>query len=264
VTQPGQPGTRFEPEDFSLSYPPGIEDHYWTAARNQIIERQLKVVGLRKPRILEIGCGTGVVVAYLRRRGYECHGVEPAQAPVRESVRDCVFTGMSAADIPAAQRRSFDTLLLLDVLEHLPAPVEFLAETTAAFPNASHLILTVPARQELWSNYDSFFRHYCRYDLKSLGAVVRGMGGTVLRMKYFFHLLYLPGLFVVGLRGRRNIRISAPRTGWKLVHRLVSKVCVADYHLVPGRVYGTSIVCVAGLGRRAATVGGETPHPGAD
>jgi SAM-dependent methyltransferase len=242
-----QSATQFEPEDFALCYPPGIENHYWTAARNHIIERQLKATELEQPRILEVGCGPGVVVAYLRERGYQCHGVELTGVVPRESVKDYVRTGIGASDIPRAERESFDTLLLLDVIEHLPDPSGFLSELKGAFPNASHVILTVPARQELWSNYDIFYRHYRRYDLEMLGAIIQGIGGTVLDMKYFFHLLYLPARIVVSLFQHRQVKIRAPRNGMKHLHSVICRICIADYSWVPGRVYGTSIICAAKL-----------------
>src|SRR2546427_1758068 len=172
--------TEFALDQFDQVYPPGIENHYWTFARNQIVEHQLKALGLEQPRILEIGCGKGVVVAFFRKKGYPCWGVELAQVTPMESVKDFVHTGVSATDLPSDQRESFNVLFLLDVIEHLPDPVAFLFGLKAAFPNVSRLIITVPARTELWSNYDTFYGHYRRYDLDSLRAVVNGIGGPVL------------------------------------------------------------------------------------
>ena len=60
---------QFENDDFDLAYPPGIEYHYWNLARNHIIEHQLNAITSSGIRILEIGCGKGIVVDYLRRKG---------------------------------------------------------------------------------------------------------------------------------------------------------------------------------------------------
>jgi len=242
--------TQFAPDEFALCYPPGIENHYWTAARNYIVERQLKATESEQRRILEVGCGPGVVVAYLRGWGYLCDGVELTDGAPRDSVKDYVFTGIGATDIPRAARESYNVLLLLDVIEHLPDPGGFLSELKAAFPNASHMILTVPARQELWSNYDVFYRHYRRYNKEMLGANVRGIGGTVLDLKYFFHVLHIPARLVLALFRQRQVKIKAPKNGMKHLHSLMTWICIADYYLVPGRVYGTSIICTAKLGAR--------------
>ena len=41
------------------------------------------------------------------------------------------------------------------------------------FENAKHLVITVPARQELWTNYDVFNGHFKRYNLTDLEGFVR-------------------------------------------------------------------------------------------
>ena len=255
---PQHPSTEFELEQFALCYPPGIENHYWTAARNRIVEHQLETAGLEQPRILEIGCGSGVVILHLRKKGYRCRGVELANVPPIESVKDFVLTGVSATELPAAERESFNILLLLDVIEHLPDPGAFLATLRAAFPNVSRAIITVPARTELWSNYDTFYGHYRRYDLETLRAVVQGVGGTVLSLRYFFRLLYLPGRLTVALFHRRSVRIIAPRNCMKVVHYLISRMCFADFFLLPPGVWGTSIICTAQWRANASWVAVET------
>jgi len=248
VTLPSQSNTEFEPEQFALCYPPGIENHYWTAARNLIVEHELKAAGLEQPRILEIGCGKAVVVAYFREKGYSCWGVELAKVAAIESVKDFVFGGISATDLPSAQREHFNMLFLLDVIEHLPDPAAFLSKLKAAFPNVSRLIITVPARAELWSNYDVHYGHYCRYDLETIREVVRATGGSVLSLRYLFHVLYLPARLTLALFRRRSVKIEAPRNGMKGVHYLISRLCLADFLLLPPGVRGTSIICTAQWG----------------
>ena len=57
--------------------------------------------------------------------------------------------GVDAWDLPLAERVRFDTILLLDVIEHIPDPAALLKRLSDGFPNLSHLIVTVPACQEL-------------------------------------------------------------------------------------------------------------------
>ena len=243
-----QSHTEFEPEQFALCYPPGIENHYWTAARNHIVEHELKAAGLEQPSILEIGCGRGVVILHLRKKGYYCRGVELANVAPIESVSDFVYTGIRATELPAAERESFNTLLLLDVIEHLPDPPAFLSKLKAAFPNVRRIIITVPARAELWSNYDSFYGHYRRYDLETVREVIHGAGGTVLSLRYFFHVLYLPARLTLALFHRRSVKIEAPRNGMKAVHYLISRLFVAEFFVLPSRIWGTSIICTVQWG----------------
>jgi hypothetical protein len=48
----------------------------------------------------------------------------------------------------------FGAILLRDVVEHIEDAGTFLRDLLRAFPNARHVLIAVPARMELWSNYD--------------------------------------------------------------------------------------------------------------
>lgn len=149
-------------------------------------------------------------------------------------------TGADCFDIPEDVRASVDCLLLLDVLEHLPDPVVFLSRLRVAFPNARALIITVPARQELWSNYDEYNGHFKRYTLASLGAELKASGFCVIRAGYVFKALY-PVMFVLTkLFGNRTTTISAPRG--RILHRLLAEAFVVESRLTPRALWGTSVI----------------------
>lgn len=237
------PATEFFEEDFDLAYPPGIEKHYWTRARNRIIEHQLTQCGLPRARILEIGCGKGIVVDYLRKRDYDCSGVELAKVKPLETVRDYLFPGTDATALPAHLRESFNVFLLLDVIEHLENPVSFLKQILPSFPNLTYGIITVPARPEIWSNYDEFYRHYRRYTLETLRETMEPIGARVLDIRYFFRLLYWPARWMAKTKKERSVRLSAPRNSMIFIHYLISQMCQADYFALPKRARGTSLIC---------------------
>ena len=234
--------TTFDQKEFDLAYPLGIENHYWTLARNHIIERQLKATNIAKPNILEIGCGRGIVVNYFRRRGYNCWGVELAQQNPIDGVREYVFAGQDANKLPLKLRQSFNTIFLLDVIEHLPDPVTFLSEILDSFPSATHLIITAPARQELWSNYDEYYQHFRRYDLEMLQNTIEAINCKILDLRYFFHLLYVPARLTLSLFQKRPVQMKAPPNALKSIHYLLSKICILDYWLLPKRIRGASII----------------------
>src|ERR1051325_3501464 len=68
--------TAFTDEQYANPYPPGIERSYWHRARNRILLRRLAPVLAPRARILDIGCGPGIVVDHLRREGLDCAGVD--------------------------------------------------------------------------------------------------------------------------------------------------------------------------------------------
>ena len=141
--------TEFSDDQYDHAYPDGIENHWWILARNRILTHVIRKSARNNAVLLDVGCGRGIVVKYLRDKGIACTGVELAMAPPVFSVRDHVRMGVDAWDLPLAERVRFDTILLLDVIEHIPDPAALLKRLSDGFPNLSHLIVTVPACQEL-------------------------------------------------------------------------------------------------------------------
>ena len=139
-------------------------------------------------------------------------------------------------------RRGFTTILLLDVIEHLPDARRFLRLITDAFPNLQHAVITVPARQELWSNYDEYFGHHRRYTRESLLAETSDVGWQMQRISYFFHSLYVPAWLVTRLSGQRATEVIPPRGLAKLAHRIVAGGMLIDFHALPSRLPGSSLI----------------------
>jgi hypothetical protein len=203
------------------------------------------------PKILDIGCGRGVVVKSLREAGFDCDGVEPGAVEPLAGVSAFVRSGLYAFDLPAAEREAYDTVLLLDVIEHLPDPADWLEQLTGSFPALSTVIVTVPARQELWSNYDEYFGHYRRYSMPMLLDIASRLGWGLRHMQYFFHGLYLPAWVLASINARRETSITPPRGVFKYLHRLVALGMVIDASLLPHRLPGTSLIASFRVGRRA-------------
>lgn len=234
----------FNEEEFSQAYPPGIENHYWTVCRTAILADMLKGFGLREKKILEIGCGKGIVVHGLRRLHIDCLGVELADVDPLEVVRPFVTTNKNALDLPVSVRDSMQVIMLLDVIEHLEHPDVFIRNLKEGFPNATHFIVTVPARKELWSNYDEFYGHYRRYTLPMAHELARAADLKMVAQQYFFHLLYFMGYLTVKLFGKRNIKVKAPGGIMIWIHRFFAGLLFLEYKLLPENLPGTSIISV--------------------
>ena len=121
-------------------------------------------------RVLEIGCGTGATIGWLRsiRNVQYAAGVElvPEVARRGAAVLDTIVTGnVENLDLPF-QLHSFDLILALDVLEHLVNPwtaVRRLHELLrpggaiiASIPNVGHYSVAIPlALRGRWDYVDS-------------------------------------------------------------------------------------------------------------
>jgi hypothetical protein len=238
--------TQFNEEQFQAIYPPGIENHYWTLGRNLIIARILRKHGLANKKILEIGCGRGIVVEFLRQRGFDCSGVELAPITIPKEIKSYVWSGLDYVHLAPEFAQTVEVAMLLDIIEHVADDVDFVQRVKNSFPNLKYLLITVPARQELWSNYDEFNGHFRRYDVVDLGEVIKKAGLIVRSCSYLFHTLYVSARLLLSSRKKRNTRIKAPLGFMKYVHRFLAFMFVAESVVVSGSVRGTSIICIAG------------------
>ena len=243
--------TAFTEEQYAQPAPDGCQDNFWHQARNRIVWSKLTTVLGRNDKVLDIGCGRGVVVQFLRNMGVDCEGVDiGSPTPVSRGVAPHLRLGISAFDLPSAIREGCGAILLLDVLEHLPAPSNFLRESERWFPNIKSVLVTVPARMELWSNYDSYYGHCRRYSLHDIAGVAEG---TNLRLEsggYFFHSLYA-GALLLRLLGRdRSTRVPAPAV--PMAHRAVGNLLAWEEAVTPSFVPGASLYALFRKGRDGA------------
>ena len=61
-----------------------------------------------------------------------------------------------------------DIILLIDILEHVQNPKQFLKNLDSIIPVDGLLFITVPAFQSLWSQHDVLLKHFKRYTTRSL------------------------------------------------------------------------------------------------
>jgi len=244
--------TSFSNDQYESAYPDGMECHWWTLARSKIVASWISAVSGSNCSVLEVGCGRGIVVKSLQDAGIDCAGVEIANVRPVHAVAQHISVGIDAVELSYGERQRYDTILLLDVIEHISEPVIFLRNLANAFPNLSHIIVTVPARHELWSNYDEFYGHYRRYTPELLEALSTELRWRLNRKSYFFHSLYLPAWLLVKLKKNRKIHLKPPQGLHKLLHRLIAYAMITDYHLFPMSLVGTSVIGCLELGKNAA------------
>lgn len=234
-------GTEFSNEQFNRLYPDGIENHYWNHARNAIILKFLKKVGLDNKVILEIGGGRGIVTKYLHDKGISCQGVELAHVKAVKGTEEYFFTGTNAFTMAESLRNKIHVILLFDVIEHIENPVSFFDEVMCSFPGVRHIVVTVPARQELWTNYDDYNGHFRRYALEDLQALSPATY-SFRKGGYFNHILYPVFLLYARFIRQRETTLHAPKGFMIAVHRVLSLILQVDYRIMPDSWRGTSCI----------------------
>ena len=149
---------------------------------------------------------------------------------------------MNALDLPLVEREQTTTILLLDVIEHVSDPVVFLRALLDAFPSVVNMIVTVPARPELWSNHDEFYGHHMRYTLPGIAKLADALQARSTWRRYFFRPLYPPLWLAARLKLQRNVALTAPPAWTRWIHRIVAKALVLEYRVLPSVLAGTSII----------------------
>jgi 2-polyprenyl-6-hydroxyphenyl methylase / 3-demethylubiquinone-9 3-methyltransferase len=98
--------------------------------------------------VLDIGCGGGLVAEPLARLGAEVTGIDPApeniaaaKAHAKGARLDVDYTVGTAEEI-AAGGKSFDAVLLLEVVEHVPDVPAFLARVAPLIKDGGILVLS--------------------------------------------------------------------------------------------------------------------------
>jgi SAM-dependent methyltransferase len=195
----------FDEESFD-HLPEAEERSFWFRSRNELIVWALRMHFAGARSMLEVGCGTGFVLAGVRRAfpqmrlvGAELFdtGIEVAA----KRVPDAELLQMDARQIPF--RNEFDVVGAFDVLEHIREDEKALSEIHSALRPGGGLLITVPQHPRLWSIVDEYSHHTRRYTRKQLVAKVRGAGFEVVRWTSFVSLL-LPVMALSRMRLRRK------------------------------------------------------------
>ena len=141
------------------------QSDYFANARQEIAP----LLPVNADRVLEIGCGYGATMAWLRsiRSIKFAAGVEIAADPAARAaaIFDKVMVGnFETMDLPFEQER-FDLILVLDVLEHLVDPWTALRRLhallapggllVASLPNVSHYSVSIPLLMQGKWDYES-------------------------------------------------------------------------------------------------------------
>jgi len=226
--------------------------HWWFTGRRHIIagfvERACRDLGKVRPRILDVGCGTGANLQMLSRFGV-AEGVDVSVAALDFCrARGLAEVKQGAAESLPYEDAAFDLVTGLDVVEHLDDDIAGLKEMRRVLRPGGRAVLFVPAFMFLWGVQDDISHHRRRYTLPDLKSKLREAGLTVERATYANLTFFAPILI-----GRLLMRLS----GWRPASE--NNITISALNGLLGRIFsveswwlrrlnfpfGVSIVCVA-------------------
>src|SRR5215207_4003134 len=99
-------------------------------------------------RVLDVGCGNGVISRHLGRAGFQVLGIDVSektieQANARTQLPNVRFMKMSAEELVASGEK-YDAVICSEVLEHLHNPGSLLSVLYQSLSDKGKLIVTVP------------------------------------------------------------------------------------------------------------------------
>jgi SAM-dependent methyltransferase len=205
ATEPRDDREAFDPRSFE-HLPAAEERSFWFRSRNELIFWALRSYFPDSRSLLEVGCGTGFVLAGLHRRFPELAlaGGELFAAGLdlaAERVPEATLYQFDARSLPFD--REFNVIGAFDVLEHVDQDQVVLREMYRALKPGGGVLLTVPQHPQLWSDVDDFSRHERRYRASELRAKLERAGFELERLTSFVSLL-LPLMAASRTRQRKG------------------------------------------------------------
>jgi SAM-dependent methyltransferase len=198
-------------------------------------------------RILEVGAGVGNQTKYFTDRelvvasDVEPHYVRELTATIGRAGNVRVASYRFPLPVDAReqlQRDGIDTIVCLNVLEHIEDDRNTLKDFAAVLPQGGHLVLLVPSMPALYGTLDVHLDHFRRYDQEPLRKLLADCGFECDTLRYVNRV----GVFGWWLNSRVLKRKVLPR-GQLAVFRWIMPLLKFEQKHPPS--FGLSLLALA-------------------
>ena len=200
-------------------------------------------------RVLEVGCGVGAILAQIGSRDFVMGvDIEPQLAEFTRKrfagQPGHEFASLDISSVSSAKRQElkehrFDTVVCINVLEHVDDHVGAVATMAELLVPGGVLALLVPAHPSLFGPYDVTDGHFRRYTKATLQEVLVAANLAVEQL-YHFNSIGAVGWWVQYRLMRRN---NQTKSDYKLMQMLVPMLKAVERRVKPP--VGMSLVAVA-------------------
>jgi len=152
--------------------------------RNRSIERLIRkniFEKLKTPaRVLEFGAGKGeFAFRFLNIPEIELHAIE-----IDKAYRTILIRQMNTFGTIEETDGNYDAIYLIDVLEHIEDDELILKKLFQKLNPGGRIFIYVPARKELYSEFDRSIGHFRRYSMRQLKNIVQSPGFKIEKARY--------------------------------------------------------------------------------
>src|SRR5262245_16044731 len=219
------------------------QSHWWHTGRRKIlasfVEDICRQVTDRRPRILDVGCGTGANLLMLSKYG-DAEGVDVSE----DALAFCRERGLEKVKLGAGEELpyedgTFDLVTAFDVVEHMDDDLAGLSEMRRVLRPGGRVLLFVPAFMFLWGLQDDVSHHRRRYRLPELRRVLGQAGFEVERETYANITFFLPILTMrklmrlTGIKAETENNINVPALNGVLGTILGAESGILKYVNIP-------------------------------
>lgn len=137
----------------------------------------------KNARILDVGCGIGLFLYFLKAKGYSnFFGIDISRQQVefcRNNITDCVEL-VDAFDFLARENKPYQAIVMTDLLEHIPKDrsIKFLSLACNALDQGGTLIIRVPNMSNPFTLKERYgdITHEVGFNEDSLYAILNAVG----------------------------------------------------------------------------------------
>ena len=142
---------------------------------------------------------------------------------------------------------SFDTILYVNVLEHIGDDIGELKAAVRAMKQGGNIVIFVPAAPRLYGTMDWISGHYRRYRMSELKSVVVSAGLEVVECKAFDPIGAIPYWLMYRFLKRRTLANSSVR----LYDKVIIPVSAAIPQFIVRKTGGKNLILTAQLPQSA-------------
>src|SRR5215813_665103 len=127
---------------------------------------------------LDVGCGSADVSAHLAVKSWQGKAIDISPQVIPTAQKN--LSSFPSVRLEQAslfdEEETFNTVLLLDVLEHIEDDAGVLTKVYGLVSEKGHLIVAVPSNPCEWRWDDEFYGHYRRYTLDQIDMRLHAAG----------------------------------------------------------------------------------------